>query len=101
MSISRTLTAWRPALLLAFCVTAVRGEDPVTYHGSVRPLFRDRCMGCHGGEKAKAGLDLSTYATAMKGGEDGAALVPGKPDESLLYQLVTRVEKPFMPPRKQ
>ncbi len=101
MSISRTLTAWRPALLLALCVTAVSGGDPITYHGSVRPLFRDRCMGCHRGEKAKAGLDLSTYAAAMKGGEDGAALVQGKPGESLLYQLVTQADKPFMPPRKQ
>jgi len=36
-----------------------------------------------------AGLNLTTYATAMKGGKDGAVIVPGDPDGSLLIKKQT------------
>jgi mono/diheme cytochrome c family protein len=48
-------------------------------------LFKERCGSCHGAG-ALAGLNLTTYATAMKGGQDGAVIVPGDPEGSLLIK---------------
>jgi hypothetical protein len=42
----------------------------------------------------KAELDLSTYEAILKGGESGPAVVPGKPEESLLYELVHEGKMP-------
>jgi hypothetical protein len=52
---------------------------------------------CHGAGKLEGGLDLRRDLTILKGGDSGPAVVPGKPDESLLVQ---RVESGEMPPGK-
>jgi hypothetical protein len=62
----------------------------------IAPVLIRRCLECHSGAEPKGGLDLSTKATAAKGGESGAAMVPGKPDESYLWQ---RVRDNEMPPK--
>src|ERR1044072_8994417 len=54
----------------------------------VLPLFQAHCVRCHGQKTRKATLDLRTLAHALKGGESGPPVVPGKPEESLLYQKV-------------
>jgi mono/diheme cytochrome c family protein len=57
----------------------------LTYNDTIGPLFNDRCGSCHG-SGALAGLNLATYATAMKGGNSGSIIVPGDPEGSLLIQ---------------
>src|SRR5687767_15069172 len=69
----------------------------------VWPLLNAKCFSCHGNDekKIKAKLDLRTREGALKGGESGPALVPGNPEESLLYIAVTRAEEDFsMPPKE-
>jgi mono/diheme cytochrome c family protein len=56
-----------------------------TYDATIGPLFKDRCGSCHGAG-ALAGLNLTTYATALKGGKDGAVIVPGDLAGSLLIK---------------
>ena len=63
----------------------------------VLPIFQTRCIACHGKRKQEAGLDLRTQASRLKGGKSGPALVPGRPEESLLLH---RVETQEMPPAK-
>ncbi len=41
-------------------------------------LLKTRVLGCHNAEKKKGGLSLETRELALKGGENGAAFVPGK-----------------------
>ena len=53
-----------------------------------------RCQVCHGKRKQEGGLDLRTMASRLKGGNSGPALVPGKPDESLLLQRIAAGEMP-------
>jgi mono/diheme cytochrome c family protein len=65
--------------------------------GQVAALFKTRCARCHGGAKPKANLDLSSLAGISRGGRDGAVIVPGKLDESLMWQMV-RENK--MPPKE-
>jgi nitrate/TMAO reductase-like tetraheme cytochrome c subunit len=64
---------------------AVSTTGALTYNATIGPLFKDRCGSCHG-SGALAGLNLTTYATAIKGGKDGPVIVPGDPDNSLLIQ---------------
>jgi hypothetical protein len=54
----------------------------------IRPVLVAECVECHGAEKHKAGLRLDSRAGWQKGGESGAALKPGRPDESLLLQTI-------------
>ena len=63
----------------------------------VLPIFQTRCVLCHGKRRQEGGLDLRTQASRLKGGKSGPALVPGKPDESLLIKRIAAGE---MPPPK-
>ncbi len=69
----------------------------VTQH-DVIPILLRRCTVCHGRSQREAGLDLRTKASILRGGKSGPAIVPGKPEESLLLKKVRSGE---MPPRRR
>ena len=71
-------------------VSGASGAERVSFNRDVRPILSDNCFHCHGpGEKdRKGGLRLDVRDAALKGGESGAAFVPGKPQES---ELMTRI----------
>ena len=69
-------------------------DRQVTFEADIAPLFRTRCLKCHGGESRKADLDLASRERIVLGGESGAAIVPGAPDESLLYKRISSGEMP-------
>jgi hypothetical protein len=71
-------------------------EREVT-ENDVLPIFQMRCVVCHGKRKQEAGLDLRSQASRLRGGKSGPALVPGKPDQSLLMQKISSGQ---MPPPK-
>ncbi|MCR9199870.1 MAG: PSD1 and planctomycete cytochrome C domain-containing protein [Planctomycetaceae bacterium] len=67
----------------------------------VIPLLEARCYECHqSAEDPKGGLLLSSRKAMLKGGDSGAAIVPGRPEESLLIEAV-RYEGFEMPPRSR
>lgn len=68
----------------------------VTQHQIV-PLMLLRCTACHGGRRKEADLDLRTKAGMLRGGKSGPAVIPGKPEESL---LIKRIKAEEMPPRR-
>ena len=77
-------------------------EDFSFFESKVRPLLVERCIECHGEKKQKGDLRLDSKSGWQKGGESGAALVPGRPEESLLIKSVSYVDKDLqMPPKKQ
>lgn len=77
-------------------------EDFSFFESKVRPLLVERCVECHGAKKQKGDLRLDSKSGWQKGGESGAALVPGKPEDSLLIKAVSYVDKDLqMPPKKQ
>ena len=47
-------------------------------------MFDGRCTLCHGDPEYKGNLDLTSYEGVIQGGKNGAAVVPGDPDNSLL-----------------
>lgn len=73
--------------------------DEEFFETRVRPLLVGRCGTCHNGDKPAGGLGLKDRASALKGGSKGPALVPGKPEQSLLFQAVAHLNGvPKMPP---
>jgi mono/diheme cytochrome c family protein len=73
-------------------------EAPATVTGiEALAIFQARCTTCHGGLRKEGGLDLRTEASRLKGGKSGPAIVPGKPEASLLYK---RMANGQMPPDK-
>jgi Planctomycete cytochrome C len=63
-------------------------------------IFENHCVSCHG-TAPMSGLDLRQRDTILRGGKRGPAVVPGKPEESLLYRAVMRQGDLQMPPGKQ
>ncbi len=66
----------------------------------VRPILIDRCYECHAGKMKRGGLSLETPKGWRAGGESGAAIVPGKPDESLLIEAINYRSLEMPPPDK-
>ena len=72
--------------------------DQPSYEEDIAPLLQKSCGRCHGEKQQKASLRLETPAAIRSGGESGPVIVPGNPDESLLFELVRDGE---MPPGKK
>ncbi len=72
------------------------------FNRDVRPVLNEHCFLCHGfDDKTRKGkLRLDVREDALRGGKSGkAALVPGKPGESAMFQrLVPHDADDLMPP---
>src|SRR5580704_3785603 len=82
---------WRLAIFASVAMCCL-GQQP----GAVS-ILGQRCMACHTGKFKKSGLDLSSRELAIRGGNRGPAIVPGKSKESLLYMLASHTAEPHMP----
>src|SRR6516162_5888855 len=60
------------------------------FEQKIRPVLVKECYSCHSADakKLRGGLRLDTRASVLAGGDSGPALVPGKPDESLLMEAL-------------
>ncbi|HTU26207.1 MAG TPA: PSD1 and planctomycete cytochrome C domain-containing protein [Pirellulales bacterium] len=77
------------------------GEGIEFFERKVRPLLAQRCFECHTGENAKGSLHLDSKAGVLAGGDTGPAIVPGKPQESLLVDAVNYGDTYQMPPKSK
>jgi WD40 repeat protein/mono/diheme cytochrome c family protein len=90
-----------PALFLAAAVHAAppkkeEGIDPnkpVSFYKHIRPIFQAQCNGCHQPAKKKGDYIMTEFVALLKGGEEGHAVVAGKPAESNLLKLIKPDEK--------
>jgi mono/diheme cytochrome c family protein len=98
----------RPCLalvLIALAASPLRAAAPAPatksaprFEQHVRPILKAHCFECHGeAAKLKGDLDVRLRRSLVAGGESGAAVLPGKPADSLLYQ---RIASHQMPPGK-
>ncbi len=76
-------------------------KDGVDFHCDVQPILEAKCQSCHKGVRAQGGLRLDSLASVLKGGESyGAAIVPGKPEDSpLLTRARSTDPDEVMPPK--
>jgi uncharacterized membrane protein len=68
-------------------VKDIASADP--YLDIVRPVFEQRCFSCHNTGKQRGQLNLTSYDTVMKGGKDGAVIIPGNPKNSDMYRRIS------------
>ena len=91
-------------LLLATSVAAAEPLTPelATLSAEARGVLAHHCTKCHGQQKQKGGLRLDLRDAAMKGGEDGAVIAPGKADASDLIRRIRlgHGDDDAMPPEK-
>lgn len=78
-------------------------QKAIAYTHLVQPLLQNRCYSCHGAEKQKGKLRMDNISFMLKGGEDGASLIPGRANES---ELIKRMLLPIsnddhMPPKEK
>ncbi len=71
------------------------------FEKQVRPILTTHCLECHGDKDPKSGLRLTSRDLALKGGDSGSAVLPEKPEESLLIRAVEYLDEPKMPPQQK
>jgi WD40 repeat protein len=71
---------------------------PVSFEKDIRDILDLNCVACHNLADAESRLNVENVDSLLKGGKRGTAIVPGKPDESLLYLAAARKKQPHMPP---
>lgn len=80
---------------------ALRGAEADTHSAAAMTILRAHCFSCHNVEKKRGQLDLTSREAAIKGGENGPALKPGKASDSPLIKSLAAGADPHMPPKKQ
>ena len=90
------------ALLSGVTLTPLPAAEPgpesgIDYRKQIWPIIKAKCLECHQASKRQGSLDMSTRASMLKGGDSGAAFVPGNVEKSLMLELIEFAE---MPPRK-
>lgn len=76
-------------------------QGQLAYEKDVEPILAKKCLVCHSGGVKEGRLDLGTYEGLRKGGRSGPVVRPGHADASRLVRLAARLEKPFMPPKRE
>jgi mono/diheme cytochrome c family protein len=90
--LSRGLAATAALALIGVPASAQRAP---LFKSEILPVLEKNCVQCHGDQKKMAGLDLSSFAGLMAGGSSGPAIAPGKPERSLLWQMIDTGKMPM------
>src|SRR5690348_3909798 len=92
--------------LVSAASVAARAADATTpeqvefFEKRIRPVLVRSCYACHSGALASpmGGLRVDTRQGLVQGGKNGAAVLPGDPENSLLAKAVRHSGKLRMPP---
>lgn len=105
-SIGRLLRATLVTSLASILILADRADanEFDFFESKIRPVLAERCYKCHSAtsEKLKGGLLLDTRDGMLQGGESGKpAVLPGKPNKSLLIEAIQYKNQDLQMPPKQ
>ena len=78
--------------------SALADDGEVDFKRRIAPVLARRCLECHNPIERKGGLDLSTKESLLRGGDSGPIVLPGRVDDSLLWERIRRDE---MPPERR
>jgi hypothetical protein len=88
-------------LLVAIPAMAQRlsQEKQIRYFDErVAPILEKRCLPCHNEELKNANVSFLDRDSLLSGGTLGPALIPGRPDQSLLIAALRHEGELQMPP---
>ena len=90
-------TGWSESDLVAAPADAA---DLAFFEKKIRPLLIEHCYSCHSGDAKmiEGGLRVDGRERLLRGGDSGAAIVPGNAEESLLVKAI-RYQAVEMPPQ--
>jgi DNA-binding beta-propeller fold protein YncE len=92
------LAATIAALFLLSAPRAAADEKPISFINDVAPILKENCYACHDAKKHSGKLEMTSYAKLRHGGANDDPVAPGKPDESLIIELLTADGGKRMPP---
>lgn len=87
--------------LIALFPSTLAAEEILGFNSHVRPVLSDHCFACHGfdANAREANLRLDIPEAAYTKGKNGTPIVPGKPEESLIWQrIISDDPDEVMPP---
>lgn len=97
------LHIWIIAIVAIFLHAEAQAHEPpasIDFVRDVKPILAQHCYACHGPEKQRGQLRLDRKIDAFKGGDSGVVIVAGSAEKSLLFRLVSGLEKDsVMPPK--
>ncbi|MDQ1471900.1 MAG: hypothetical protein QOJ99_3380, partial [Bryobacterales bacterium] len=85
------------AVLRSAASGEITPEQEKFFEAKIRPLFAKNCYTCHTSPPSGA-LRVDSREAILKGGKDGAVIVPGHPEQSLLVKALKYTGKIQMPP---
>jgi len=83
-----------PCLVSPRLRSAETPKTELTYEKDILPIIKARCIRCHAGVEPKAGLNLTSPASLLTGGNSGPALRIRAAEFSLLYEMVSSEKMP-------
>src|SRR5438105_10784293 len=86
-------------MLLAPSAAQAAPSQPTSFINDVAPILRENCFACHNSSKRKGKFDMTTYTGLRKGGDKADPISPGKPEESLIIEMLTGKDNARMPPK--
>ena len=92
--------AWLATVGTVAGAAEIDPADLEFFESRIRPVLVERCYACHGEDPAKirGGLVLLDAAGLRAGGDSGAVIVPGSPEDSLLIEAIHYEGLTRMPP---
>ena len=75
-------------LFLVLTFSDCMAQSPDFFETSIRPVLARNCYACHSVEKQFASLRVDSREALLLGGQRGPAIVPGKPEDSLLFKAI-------------
>ena len=94
------LLAWLAAVGTVAGASEIDPADLEFFESKIRPVLVERCYQCHGGDPAKirGGLILLDAEGVRAGGDSGAVIMPGSPEDSLMIEALRYEGLTQMPP---
>lgn len=76
-------------LIFSFGFISYSNGGTVDFQSDIEPIFRERCLDCHGPDKSKSAFRVDQRVSMIKGGDSGLpGIVPGNPNKSFLMEVV-------------
>jgi hypothetical protein len=77
---------------------AAEAGPTIGYAEDIQPLFERSCSACHNAAAKTMGLQTTAFAPLMAGSQNGPVVVPGNPDASKLWEMVSQGKMPVTGP---
>lgn len=75
-----------------FMISACATEPLIGFQSDIRPILQNKCQQCHlppnGSGYVKTGMNMTSYASLMKGTVYGSVIIPGDSKRSVINKLV-------------